>query len=283
LELTVLYSWGSFPLDSSLDICYNSPMQNQEGIIQENIELRSRLEFAEKWMRREIQGSISKIQREQSKQRTRKAMGNMFETEWLDILTRRILEQFDDSLNNAPKYTLERLIDAEIYWNTLQRYPQMDALPIVLAYQKIFDAWIEDRLIAWWRNQQSHLTPWNTHPHADKHNTDAIDIDIANIRNKKYTLSIGRLYQIILLIREWNTLHWNLWNLVSFWKDQNSNLVDILISDEFFVPFTELMNREVFTRKRHESKVNYSDAKRIREVMIDETNRKSFLELIFSI
>lgn len=57
----------------------------------------------------------------------------------------------------------------------------------------------------------------------------------------------------------------------------------MLVSDEFFVPFGELMEREVFTRKRHESKVNYSDAKRIREVMIDETARKSFLEMIFSI
>ena len=56
-------------------------MQNQEDLIQENIELRSRLELAEKWIRKEIQGSITKIQREQSKKGTRKAMSNMFETE----------------------------------------------------------------------------------------------------------------------------------------------------------------------------------------------------------
>lgn len=258
-------------------------MQNQEDLIQENIELRSRLDLAEKWIRREIQGSISKIQREQSKQWTRKAISNIFETEWLDILTRRILDQFDDSLSNAPKYTLERLIDAEIYWNTLQRYPQMDALPIVLAYQKIFDAWIEERLIAPWRNHKVHLVSWKSHKNLINHNMDAIEIDIANIRTRKYTLSIGRLYQIVSLIRDWWDLGWYLWNLVSFWKDQNSNMVDILVSDELFAPFTELMEREVFTRKRHESKVNYSDAKRIREVMIDETIRKSFLEVIFSI
>lgn len=258
-------------------------MQKKEDLIQENIGLRSRLELAEKWIRKEIQGSISKIQREQSKQWTRKAISNIFETEWLDILTRRILGQFDDSLNNAPKYTIERLIDAEIYWNTLQRYPQMDALPIILAYQKIFDAWIEERLIAPWRNQKVHLVSWKSHKHLINHSMDAIEVDIANIRTRKYTLSIGRFYQILSLIREWNILHSNLWNLVSFWKDQNLNMVDILVSDALFVPFTELMEREVFTRKRHESKVNYSDAKRIREVMIDATIRKSFLEMIFSI
>ena len=56
-------------------------MQNQEDLIQENIELRSRLELAEKWIRKEIQGSITNIQREQSNKGTRKAMSNMFETE----------------------------------------------------------------------------------------------------------------------------------------------------------------------------------------------------------
>lgn len=270
-------------LDSITYICYTSRMQKKEDLIRENIELRSRLEFAEKWMRREIQASISKIQKEQSKKWTRIAIGNMFESEWLDILTRRILSQFDTSLNSAPKYTLERLIDAEIYWNTLQRYPQMDALPIILAYQKIFDAWIEQTLIAPWRNQKIHWTLKFIHSSPVSHSMDGIESDIANIRNKKYTLSIGRLYQIILCIREWNPLYGNLWNLIDFWREQNTQLVDILISDAFFLPFRELMDREVFTRKRHESKVNFSDAKKIREIMIDETSRKSFLELIFSI
>lgn len=53
----------------------------KDEIIQENIELRSRLEFAEKWIRREIQGSISKIRKEQSKKNTRIAIDNIFEQE----------------------------------------------------------------------------------------------------------------------------------------------------------------------------------------------------------
>ncbi len=70
---------------------------------------------------------------------------------------------------------------------------------------------------------------------------------------------------------------------MDYWKKEIPNIFSVLMSDEFYIPFTELMEREVFNRKRHESKVNYSDAKRIREIMIDETSRKSFLELIFSI
>ena len=70
--------------------------------------------------------------------------------------------------------------------------------------------------------------------------------------------------------------------IISFWKESFPNTFEVLVSEGFFSEFTELMDRELFTRKRHESKVTYSDAQKIREIMIDETSRKSFLEMIFS-
>lgn len=246
----------------------------KDDLIQENIELKSRLDFAEKWIRREIQWSISKIRKEQAKKNARIAINNIFEQEWLDILTKRILDQFDSSLDNAPKYTLERLIDAEIYWNTLQKYPHMDALPIILAYQKIFDAWIEEKLIIPFRIAQKNIQY--------SHQNLSLDIDIQNITLKKYTLSIWRFYQILNIFREWKEIIWNVWMIISFWKESFPNTFEVLVSEEFFSEFTELMDRELFTRKRHESKVTYSDAQKIREIMIDETSRKSFLEMIFS-
>ncbi len=56
-------------------------MQKKEDLIRDNNELRSRLELAEKWIRREIHGSISKIQKEESKKGIRKSIGNLFESE----------------------------------------------------------------------------------------------------------------------------------------------------------------------------------------------------------
>ncbi len=250
-------------------------MQKKEDLIAENIELRARLELAEKWMRREIQGSISKIQKEHSKKGIRQAIWNVFENEWIDILTRRILTEFTDSLTHAPKYTLERLIDAEIYWNTLQKYPQMDALPIVLAYQKILDAWIESTLISWWRIQYKN-TP-QTHTQS-KNEIRLLEDDITHVWTRKYTLSIGRLYQIISYIRKWEVFDGNTQNLISYWKREHSQILDILVSDVFFELFTELIDREVFTRKRHEAKVNYTDAKVTREIMID----RKLLFMLFS-
>jgi len=232
-------------------------------------------------------------------------MKNIFETEWLDILTRKVLWKFDNSLKNAPRYTLERLIDAEIYWNTLQQYPHMDALPIIIAYQKILDAWIEERLVAPWRSSPPHRgsqrgylqsTPPSL-PYKGR-NRDTIsqwlEQDIVNLVEKKYTLSIGRLYQLLQYIRdsgvsvisseaiaESRNLAPVLKELLLFWKMNSSDTLNILTSDEFFLPFTELMEREVFSRKRHEAKVTYTDARFTRDILIDASEKRGLFEIMF--
>ncbi len=170
----------------------------------------------------------------------------------------------------------------------------MDALPIVLAYQKIFDAWIEDRLVAPFRlcHREIQINPEGkikslfitrlSHS-LQRRESEALDRDIENILHKNYTLSIGRLYQIVYMIREDEPLSSNIERLITYWKKEIPKLFEILISDTCFLPFTDLIELEVFSRKRHEAKVSYSDAKRIRELVIDETIYKSFFEMIFSI
>jgi hypothetical protein len=56
-------------------------MVTKEDLIRENTELKSRLDLAEKWMRREVATSIDRIQKEQSQKTTRKSLANMFESE----------------------------------------------------------------------------------------------------------------------------------------------------------------------------------------------------------
>ncbi len=124
---------------------------NTDELIRENEALRARLELAERWMQREVQIALQSIQKKEIQSVTRKHFSNLFEEEGIDMMVRRITDMFGDSLKNAPEYTLERLMDAEIYWQTLQKYPTMDGLPIILVYQKIIDAWVEDYLITSWR------------------------------------------------------------------------------------------------------------------------------------
>lgn len=246
-------------------------MKTKDDLIRENAELRARLELAEKWMQREVQTAMQNIQKKEVRSATRKHFSNLLEEEWIDILARRVTDIFGESLQNAPEYTLERLIDAEIYWQTLQKYPTMDGLPIVLAYQKIFDAWIEESLISPWRKQgKLWMGKWIF--------ASPIEKDIQNILTKKYSLSIGRLYQILKMIREEEKFPTFVMELVNFWKGEIPKTFNILISDEFFLSFSLLMDREIFSKKRHEKKVTFSDVKKVREVLIEDKN----LLLLFS-
>ncbi len=240
-------------------------MKTQKELLAENIELRSKLALAEKWMRREVASSIKKVREDKLKKDQRKYFENAFESESLDIFTRDIISLFGESLDRAPKYTLERLIDAEIYWFTLQKYPQMDALPVVLAYQKILDAWIEESLIMPWRESEK----WKMkNEKYDDYSDNLLEKDLGNILSKKYTLSIGRFYQIIEMVREKKVFFSWVSSLVSFWKKEYPELLAMFISDRFFLPFSELMQREIFSKKRHEKKVSYTDAKRVREILV---------------
>ena len=56
-------------------------MATKEDLIRENTELQSRLDLAEKWMRREVASSIGRIERDKSTKSTRKSLANMFESE----------------------------------------------------------------------------------------------------------------------------------------------------------------------------------------------------------
>ncbi len=243
---------------------YNTRMTKDELIL-ENTELRARLLLAEKWMRREVANAIKHVQEEGYKKSGRKRLQNVLEEEHLDIITRRILDTFGSGLQNTPKYTLERLIDAEIYWSTLQQYPNMDALPVVLAYQKILDAWIEEKLIRPWRDNKKGARNTSVQRALDT----GTERDLQNIILKDYSLSLGRFFQIIEISRQDTMKTWLLLDIIDFWQKNNTELFNILLSDTFFLPFQELMNREIFTKKRHEAKVTYSDAQILREILLD--------------
>lgn len=154
----------------------------KDDLIQENIELKSRLEIALGWMKREIKTAKNNIQKKQVQYSTRKHFSNLFEQEGIDMIVRRIHNEFGESLKNAPEFTLERLIDAEIYWQTLQKYPIADGLPVILAYQKILDSWIEENLVVLFRiSMKEYRSPIQD---------SSLGRDIQNIITKKYTLSI---------------------------------------------------------------------------------------------
>lgn len=109
-------------------------------LLTENEELKRKLHLSQIWMQRQIHESLRMIVENRKKQDQRKKFENLFESEILESITSNIETYFSYYISSAPIYTLERLIDAEIYWHTLQQFPHMDGFPIVVSYQKILDA-----------------------------------------------------------------------------------------------------------------------------------------------
>lgn len=80
------------------------------------------------------------------------------------------------------------------------------------------------------------------------------------------------------MVRENENLPILVTELVNFWKNEIPETFNILISDEFFLSFSELMDQEIFSKKRHEKKVTFSDVKRLRQIL----NQDGILKYLFS-
>jgi len=57
-------------------------------------------------------------------------------------------------------------------------------------------------------------------------------------------------------------------DILGFWEKNTPSLFAFLKSQEFFSPFSILISSEVFTKKRHEMKVNYKEAITAREIIV---------------
>jgi hypothetical protein len=118
-------------------------MSELDTLIRENEELKARLKNCQTWMLRQVAEARLQIERAKVRVSGRHYFVSNFESEVVENIDEMIRIYFSDSLKNAPKFTLERLHDAEIYWNTLQKFSHIDALSIALSYQKVLDAYFE--------------------------------------------------------------------------------------------------------------------------------------------
>jgi len=57
-------------------------------------------------------------------------------------------------------------------------------------------------------------------------------------------------------------------DILGFWEKNIPSLFAFLKSREFFSNFSLLISLEVFTKKRHEMKVNYKEAMTTRQIIL---------------
>jgi hypothetical protein len=69
--------------------------------------------------------------------------------------------------------------------------------------------------------------------------------------------------------------------LREFIKKEKPHLEVILFSDSFIINFRVLIDMEVFGSKRHERKISYTDAKKVREILVGNYEREGLLRRLF--
>ena len=184
-------------------------------------------------MRREVQGSLKNIKHSQIKKTTRGYFDNVFEEEAHDIIHEKMHGYFAEYMNLIPEHAKKRIFDSEVQWYVLQKYPRMDAIGMVILYQKILDNWIEDTIISQFRKSMKNHTFEN--------------ITLRNILKKKYTLSFGRFYEWIQDpgAEEFQTL-------TTWLHSEFAYIADRIFSQDFVTLIASIMERDIFSLKRHQ-------------------------------
>lgn len=264
-------------------------MATKEELILENELLKKKLLLAEAWMRREVAHQRKVLTENSIKKSGRNKLDAILEKESVSIIERRIVLFFGASLENAPKFTINHLIDAEIYWQTLQKFPTLDALPVVSSYQKVLE-WYFENILVWFR---SHTRVWIKKPWITKKIwsqrmvrdlQNSLDKDIENVLKKKYSLSLGRWFQFFQKLRDGDEFWWEYedW-LLEYLSLNHEKFLETCITDPFYSALRELIDLEVFGKKRHDTKVSYKDAKKVRSICMGEQERFSMVKILLDV
>lgn len=118
-----------------------------------------------------------------------------------EIITNRIRGYFGELLLlNAPKNTVEHLVDSEISYFSLGKSTNGDGIGVVSSYTKIIDSLIESIITNQFRkfvNKQGAVI---------LRSNDPLEKALYLVISKKYILSTGRLYGLLKSIRRGESL-----------------------------------------------------------------------------
>lgn len=246
-----------------------------EDLKKEIEDLNKRLNICTLWMKREVEEEIHKISIKKLSKLTQGIREDFLQENQEEIITQRISNYFwDILLLNAPSSTIEYLVNSEINYFNFQKNPTSDWFSVISSYHKILDAFIEHFIINDFRK------------FAMKKNcviirdNDPLEKALHLIVNKKYILSLGRLYALLKAIKNDSKLL-IYWECFASYLEKNKEFKDILLSNEFLRLFEEIIKSEVFWAKRHTGKINLDETKRARELMTWEyLNKNSILYIL---
>ncbi|MDD2744933.1 MAG: hypothetical protein PHU93_00160 [Candidatus Gracilibacteria bacterium] len=243
--------------------------QDLEALIRENTELRRKLEVSRAWMEREVRESAHRISQKRVGKMSIHDRDDFLGQNQEEIITNRIRGYFGELLLlNAPKNTVEHLVDSEISYFSLGKNVNGDGIGVISSYTKIIDSLIETIITNQFRkfvSKQGAII---------LRSNDPLEKALYLVISKKYILSTGRLYGLLKNIRSGGTLL-EFGGLFAKYLEKYQSLGDFLLSDAFFHLYAKLIEDEVFGGKRHSGKISREETLKVRELLVGNFTDKN--------
>ncbi len=251
-------------------------MGDIKKILRENVELKkeieilnSKLKVIKIWVEKEVKAQTHKIAKSKTAKMSQEVKDNFFNENIEEVIANRISNFFGDlMLLNAPKWTIELITWAEINYYNMLKNPAIDWFAVVSNYHKVLDLFIESIITNNFRKFAK--KKWCTILRVN----DPLEKSLNLIINSKYILSVWRLYALIKLIKEWNTLY-DFWKCFRDYLDKYEDLKKVLLDDDFIKQFTTLNKSEVLSTKRHSWTITKKETTLARKILIWDFKNKN--------
>ena len=171
---------------------------------------------------------------------------NLYHKNLEDIISERIYTFFPDGvLANFPTYWVKYILSSELIYYHMLHTSSIDWVWVLVWYQKILDAMIEIYITEKLRDyiQRSELSLW-------KPENIPLEKSLYRVIHKKYSLSPGRLYQVLSHISQKN-LDYTYEKVFFDFLESERNLKNILLDSQFLLQLESLIEQDVTGEKRH--------------------------------
>lgn len=249
----------------------------QEELLQEITELKRKLDVSKRWMEREVQQSTHKIATRHINKMSSSDRDDFLSQNQEEIIANQIKRYFWDLLLlNAPKNTVEYLVDAEISNFSLRKMPSGDGIGVVSSYTKILDGLIESIVTSQYRKFVLKQGPVILRAN------DPLEKALHLVITKKFTLSTGRLYGLLKAIRSGEPLK-EFGAQFEKYLQKYSELGALLKGDAFYSRYKLLIEWEVFGGKRHSGRISFEETQKVRELLVGNfTDKNGILYLLLA-
>jgi len=239
-------------------------------IIEENKILKQKLSIAEFWMQREVKNYINKISKDRFSYYLKDQKDSFFSENIEQILEKSIYDFFwEYVIASMSAEVIENIISWEILYYSISKNKATDWLWVISSYHKSMDILIEEQVTKPFRKYFN-----SKYKNNYKLENDLLEKSLSQVLNSWYILWLWRLFQLIKNIKEWEKL-WFLSNTFKEFLDSNIFIKEVLLEDDFFDLFEEIIEMKVLWEKRHNWKIDFSDVKKSRLLLMWEFKEKN--------